>query len=424
MAAAGISAVYLIYALKSKSCSFAKVWNAKFYINNRRVIVFSANYWQAMNLGSDGPKGDRQRLLRDLDDLKIKGVNNLRIMASSEGPDGEPFRSNPSLMFDVGDYNQDLLIGLDFVLTEARKRGLTVVMCLNNYWHWSGGFAQYVSWATGSKIPYPASWDPIEKRLTNGSFDDFVEFTDQFYKNPAIYDQICTMFKNHIKTIVNRVNSISGLPYKNDPTIFSWELANEPQFPSKDWVDDISGFIKSLDGNHLVTVGLESRFDETEFLNAHQSTHIDYCTIHIWAQNRGIYNMLDPSRENIDYAINWALKWVDKGHEWATLVKKPLILEEFGMPRDNFNNPKDIYSPMNPTTRRDEYFEAVLKRVATLCDEYYSGFGFWAYSGVSRPGDEWIGDPPHEAPGWYGLYNTDDSTFKVMADAYQKMIIK
>jgi hypothetical protein len=40
-------------------------------------------------------------------------------------------------------------------------------------------------------------------------------------------------------------------------------------------------------------------------------------------------------------------------------------------------------------------------------------------SGASRPGKGWIGDPPHEAPGWYGVYDKDESTALVMKKVYQ-----
>ena len=52
----------------------------------------------------------------------------------------------------------------------------------------------------------------------------------------------------------------------------------------------------------------------------------------------------------------------------------------------------------------------------------------WAYGGVFRPetqeadkyGMVWAGDPPHEAPGWYDLYDTDKA-MDIVRDQ-QKMI--
>lgn len=32
--------------------------------------------------------------------------------------------------------------------------------------------------------------------------------------------------------MLNRVNTITNMTYKDDPTIFAWELINEPRCPS------------------------------------------------------------------------------------------------------------------------------------------------------------------------------------------------
>ena len=42
------------------------------------------------------------------------------------------------------------------------------------------------------------------------------------------------------------------------------------------------------------------------------------------------------------------------------------------------------------------------------------GDALWAWSGEARPGDAWVGDPPHEKPGWYSVYDTDNSTLKII----------
>ena len=47
----------------------------------------------------------------------------------------------------------------------------------------------------------------------------------------------------------------------------------------------------------------------------------------------------------------------------------------------------------------------------------YVGTCPWAYGGIYRPetqhenefGEVWAGDPPHESPGWYDLYDTDEA---------------
>lgn len=50
-------------------------------------------------------------------------------------------------------------------------------------------------------------------------------------------------FKNYVKAILTRRNSITGVLYKDDPTIMAWDLANEP------WVlGDDSGQILTVRG--------------------------------------------------------------------------------------------------------------------------------------------------------------------------------
>jgi hypothetical protein len=40
---------------------------------------------------------------------------------------------------------------------------MRATMTLNNEWQWSGGFAQYISWAEGNaSIPYPVRALPLQ----------------------------------------------------------------------------------------------------------------------------------------------------------------------------------------------------------------------------------------------------------------------
>lgn len=45
------------------------------------------------------------------------------------------------------------------------------------------------------------------------------------------YVQVRKYYKNHLKALTSRVNVFTGVAYKNDPTIFSWNLYNEPRNP-------------------------------------------------------------------------------------------------------------------------------------------------------------------------------------------------
>ena len=48
---------------------------------------------------------------------------------------------------------------------------------------------------------------------------------------PAVFTQLrmACRYQDHVKTVLTRVNSINGYVYSEDPTIFAWELINEPR---------------------------------------------------------------------------------------------------------------------------------------------------------------------------------------------------
>lgn len=423
-----ISLAALTYAAPASPSEFVTRSGTRFVLKGQDHFVFSANYWQAMNLGAkDAAGGNRTRLMADLDELAAYGFNNLRIMASSEGPDSSSFRMTPTLQPSPGVYNKDLLDGLDFALAEMGKRNLKAVMTLNDFWHWSGGFAAYVAWLTSTPIPYPPSFSrKLNDWTTDGDWQTFIQYAARFYTDEGIRDKAQAIFRQLISMLVNRVNTYTGVAYKNDPTIFAWQLANEPQKPPAWWVDQIARYIKSMDPNHMVSTGLEGKEDESDFITGHASDAIDYTTCHIWAQNAGIYNMLDSSEWNIQNSISWATNRLQMVNQWAVRMNRPVILEEFGLARDNWvaNGDKSkIYSADNPITNRNRYFQALFGQVVSLRKSggAFAGFGFWAYAGQARPSDQWISDPPHEAPGWYAVYDKDVSTLQIIKDAYHSV---
>jgi mannan endo-1,4-beta-mannosidase len=372
----------------------------------RPYYFVGANFWQGMNLGVDGPSGDRTRLVEELDRLQQLGVTNLRVMASSEGPNTEPYRMTPALMISPGVYDESVLDGLDYLLAQMGERGMRAVMVLNNYWHWSGGMAQYVSWHEGTAIPYPGNWGV------------FMAYSARFYA--CVECQ--TWYRNHIEAMVNHINAYTGLAYRDDPAIFSWELANEPRRYPDEWIDETAAYIKSLDPNHLVTTGLEGTppGESQDFIETHNGPDIDYATIHIWPQNWGWYEPMNPS--TYAQAETRARNYFQEHATDAAALGKPLVLEEFGLARD-WEPLHDIYNPDSPTTYRDLFYTAMFEEVYTSVSTGgpVAGDNFWAWSGQARPGDDWVGDPPHETPGWYSVYDTDESTLAIISAHAEEM---
>jgi mannan endo-1,4-beta-mannosidase len=400
--------------VKADNVDFVTVNGTHFEINGNPYYYTGTNFWYGLNLGSAGPGGDRNRLLRELDSFQAIGLNNLRIMAGSEGPNTEPWRMVPALQISPGVYDSNVLDGLDYLLSEMGKRNLRAVMCMNNFWQWSGGMAQYVNWNGGaSPIPYPGNWDTFQK------------YAASFYSNSGAKQD----FNDFIYFIVNRVNPYTGIAYKNDPTIMAWELANEPRGYDKVaafriWVDATAAYIKSLDSNHLVTTGSEGDTPYNvgnNFVIDHNGPDIDYTTIHIWPQNWGWFNPSSPS--TYPSAETQAINYLRKHATMANVsLNKPLVLEEFGLARDNGS-----YDPCSATTYRNLFYGAMFEEVYSSVVDGNAAVGanFWAWAGEGRPlvpygstwspGDPWIGDPPHENQGWYSVYDSDASTLNIIS---------
>ena len=129
----------------------------------------------------------------------------------------------------------------------------------------STGLGQYLVWAgDASRIPY-------HPPAPGGSWRTYSEFITRFYESR----KAMSLYHDHIRYMLNRTNEYSGEKYVDDPTIMSWELANEPrglyryqQFLK--WVKTTSKLIKELDPNHLVTIGLEGDTPDPSGNTLHQ----------------------------------------------------------------------------------------------------------------------------------------------------------
>ncbi|GAA3738351.1 MULTISPECIES: cellulase family glycosylhydrolase [Flavobacterium] len=417
--------LYLLFLalsqLNLQAQDFVKVQNGKLVKDGKPYHYLGTNFWYGMNLAVS----DKARLVRELDRLNNLGVKNLRIIAASEGNLETPWTVQPTMQKEPGSYNEELWKGLDLLLAEMKKRNMTAVVCLNNFWPWSGGFAQYVSWANQNEaIPYPP---PAE----NGDWRKYQHYSARFYSDKTAQK----WFENHIQKVVTRVNSVTKIPYKKDPTIMAWQLANEPEGSNnieayRKWIDDTAGFIKKLDPKHLVSIGSEgntpSPENGTNFEIDHQSKNIDYCTFHLWVQNWGWFDPLKV-KETYPMALEKAEKYIDEHVKTAQKLNKPLVLEEFGISRD-----ENSYDANSSVEVRDQYYTFIFEKIYALSQTIpqVSGVNFWAWGGEGRPksnrsiwklGDDLVGDPPHEYQGWYSVYDRDLSTQKIINEYALKL---
>ncbi len=398
-----------------KSNGFVTVEGTQFRINGNPYRFVGTNFWYGTNLGLTQ---NRDRLIKELDQLASLGVNNLRIMVASEGPETEPYRVQPPLMLQPYEYNEELLEGLDFLLVEMQKRNMYGILVLGNFWHWSGGFGQYLNWVNNKPIPYPSFDGGI-------SWGIYMDYAYKFYTNTRAKK----IYWDLVRKIVGRTNSITNKPYTEDTAIMAWQLANEPKsgirkMAYRQWIRYTAKLIKKMDKNHLISTGSEGIASESLFGNRHcnfiknHSKHIDYLTVHIWIQNWMWYNPHKP--KTLKSAQEKAIKYLDKHIAIAKEMNMPLVLEEFGIARD-----AESYDAGSTIEQRDSYYQFMFEYVEKNIKENtpLQACNFWAWGGIGRPrvpkavwktGDDLIGDPPHEYQGWYSVYDTDSTTHKII----------
>ena len=405
---------------------FVSVRNGHFQLRGRPYYYVGANLWYGCYLSDPALPGGRKRLVRELDQLQRLGVNNIRLLAGSEtsplvGAIPRGITRAPH------DYDEALLAGLDFCLAEMAKRDMRGILFLSNYWQWSGSFAQYVRWITGATIP-----DPDLPVMAKGDWHAFMQFSAKFYQTPAAVE----LYRGFVTSLIHRRNTVNGRLYRDDPAIMTWELANEPRPCADDstaakdvpifcdWVAATAQFIHEQDPNHLVCTGSEGIWGCLQkpevFIAAHQTPAIDYVTVHMWLKNWGWLKepQLGPEFET---AAGRARDHVEMHNKIATdTLKKPLVLEEFGMPRDH-----ESYLPDSPTTARDEYYRRMFSQVAESCQagRALQAANFWAWGGEGRvaapagSAGKFLGDPPCEPQGLNSVFNTDTGTLAVITVA-------
>jgi endo-1,4-beta-mannosidase len=234
-----------------------------------------------------------------LEDTAALGLKVMRTWGFCDGKvlDGYCFQRSP------GVYDEPTFQNMDYTIYKAGQCGIKLIIPLVNNWDDMGGMNQYVAWAGG------------------GSHDDF-------YTNATCK----TTYKNYVKYFLTRVNSITGIPYKDDPTIMMWELGNEPRCTSdttgaklQAWIDEMAAYIKSLDSKHLLGTGMEGFYNGAEgsnYIKNNQCPNIDVCSAHLYP---GYWSLSEAQ----------ALTWIsDHANDAHNVIGKPFYLGEFGWVAD------------------------------------------------------------------------------------------
>ncbi|KAL2133932.1 hypothetical protein VTI74DRAFT_1350 [Chaetomium olivicolor] len=244
------------------------------------------------------------------------------------------------------------LSGFDKVVKAAEKEGIKLLVALTNNWADYGGMDVYTVNLGG-------------------------KYHDDFYTSPKIKDA----YKRYVKAMVTR--------YKDSPTIFAWELANEPRcgadgvrnLPRSDkctpavlsaWIAEMSAYIKKLDSNHLVTWGGEGEFNRVS---------------DDWAYNGADGGDFDHelSIDTIDFGVfhsypdwwskttEWTTQWIKDHAAAGRKAGKPVVHEEYGWLTPDKR--LEYTGKVDNRTRLD-VMPAWQK---TMVDEKIAGSMYWQY---------------------------------------------
>lgn len=323
-----------------------------------------------------------------LDTLSKDGVTVIRIFAHTTDPK-YPLQS----LQDAREYNEQGLQALDDILYLCEEKNIRVLMSLADTWMYYGGVQWYVDLSETSEKRQGKTTVP------EGDFD-FSKLSEEqtvylkkrqtlFFSDPGARD----LYKHHIRTILERKNTRkNGLMYKDDPTIFGFGLLNEMRCellynPDCEttvplFLEDVTGYFRSLDTNHLLTIGEEGFYSSSssskeknpgtwaegqgqDFLRDHSIPGISYASIHVWSKN------WEASDE-----IVFLKEWIES-HEDVTsgILGVPLLIEEIGRKMET-GNKDEIRS------QRDPVIHAAFEHVQNSLSEHrpLSGALLWEYS--------------------------------------------
>ena len=406
---------------QAQESQYISVENGHFMRNGKPYYYVGTNFWYGAILGSEGQGGDRDRLVKELDEMKRMGIDNLRILVGSDGERGVTTKVEPTLQEAPGVYNDTILAGLDYLLMEMGKRDMVAVLYLNNSWEWSGGYSFYLQHAGAGKAPRP----------NEEGYPAYMNFVAQYASNTKAHE----LFYDYVRFILGRTNRYTGKKYTEDPAIMSWQIGNEPRAFAKEqlpafekWLTEASALIRSIDKNHLISIGSEGSWGCENDYGCYEricaDKNIDYCNVHLWPYNWG-WAKPDSLIENLDRACQNTKEYIDKHLAICDKLGKPLVMEEFGYPRDGMK-----YDLDTPTKGRDGYYKYVFSLVADNAESggKFAGCNFWGWGGFAKPlheqwvvGDPYTNDPAQEAQGLNSVFASDTTTLQVVKEQVDRM---
>lgn len=190
-------------------------------------------------------------------------------------------------------------------------------------------------------------------------------------------EQSVRAFKKLIKQIIERKNSLNNRVYRDDPTILAWEIANELEYwlfaesEVRKWVNEIAGYIKTLDKNHPVTIGISTNnlesINNEAWLKMFGSSALDFFSFHFYPSSGPVGHSKNTLFENTQRIDSIAKRFLSLG--------KPVIMAEFG-----FSNSVDLNEKMKAEPETVDFYILAFKEYMDAA--FYagcSGVMFWGW---------------------------------------------
>jgi len=307
------------------SDAFVSANNGNFYADGQLFRFVGTNAYYLPNY----EKLDAGVVNRAFNIFEETGITVIRMWAFYDGYDcgySQHDSSENVIQTSPGVYSESALRDLDRVIAKGKERGIRFILPLVNYWDELGGICQYNTWA-GASSP-------------SQNMDFFINNSDTQ-----------KWFREYIEMLLNRVNTVTGVAYKDEPAIFAWQIINEGRNSGanprilRDWYQEIAQFIKSITPNHMVSTG-EEGFDEGTPSDYSVS---EYSNTYVLRANEGTSYIMNTSIPEIDfgsahwYPADWGFgtsansslldaqrAWLSDHQNIAEDLGKPFVLGEWG----------------------------------------------------------------------------------------------
>ncbi len=168
-------------------------------------------------------------------------------------------------------------------------------------------------------------------------------------------------YKNYVEMFVDR--------YKNETAILMWQLMNEAQSETPDgdndpesllnFAEDISDFIRSIDQNHIISLGTIGRgqagTDNENFIHLHNLPNIDVVEAHDY----------NNEEEPIPFSNYHSIQ---RAFSIAEDLNKPFFIGEAGIRQEEY-----------PIEERAELFDA---KISASFEAGFDGYLIWEYDNL------------------------------------------